>query len=242
MAQHDYEGAALRHFVPARELARWEVGIPDDDPRSLELALRLARALRLAGHTLAAEMLLEETSASADDRTDLFARSLVEHGRLHRARGRADAAVEAFHRAINRALSSGDPGLMIETYLELGELLTQQGREGKALEELAEGLLLSTKGEGELAVDGPRNLWSLLFRLAELHGRRGDHRRSLVLAERALFHARRGASAAGLARCHLLLGRLFAAEGRPELARENLTTARDPEISWPDGAEQARRL
>ena len=223
--QHDYETAALQHYKDAHRWARWRLRLDGADPRYLGLAIKLARALRLAGHLLSAEMVLYECADEARAHTSLHARHELESALVHRARDRLDEAEHALGRAIPRALTADEPELVIRIYLELADLLLARGQRRRALEELAEGALVVTKGDGDAATEGPPGLWQLVLRRAELLAADGSRPAALRTAERALHLSRGENSLVGQAHCHLALGRLLAQQRETETARRNLTTA-----------------
>lgn len=216
----------MEHFLRARDWARWELGIPDDDPRAIRIATQLARSLRMARHFLSAEATLQEVIEAACDEPNLLAEVLAETGRLSHAQGKTEQANQAFHLALSHALGCGDSDLLVSVYLELAELLVEENRPEQALEELTEGVLLATKGDGETATDGPVDLWRLLLRTAELRSQQGECAVARDLISRALFHARREGSLEGQAHSHLLVGRMAVEQGQSEPGRGSLNMAR----------------
>lgn len=56
----DHDGAALDFYKVAVHCARWEMLLPDEDPRYLELSVKLGEALLRSGHKLSAEVVFKE--------------------------------------------------------------------------------------------------------------------------------------------------------------------------------------
>ena len=61
----DHETAGLAHYRRADYVARWRLLRAEDDERSLELSLKIAEALLMAGHAKGAEVILKGVVGSA---------------------------------------------------------------------------------------------------------------------------------------------------------------------------------
>lgn len=207
-ASLDDVGAAI-HLRRALRVARWELLLEPDSPRCLQLAFQLSEALRYAGDSMSAEIVLKEVVEFANHVPSTGARIWRSLARLERNGGRHHEAESAMRRAVGLAVRSGDGSLLTEMYLELGRVLAQREDWGATAAELEEGTLLVTGGEGWQADRAPRGFWRLLVDTASLYSRQGLHLHAMELARNALAHAQREPSLLGQARTHYLLGNLF---------------------------------
>jgi len=204
----DDVGAAI-HLRRALRVARWELLLEPDSPRCLRLAFQLSEALRYAGDSLSAEIVLKEVVEFAGRVPVTGARIWRSLARLEREGGRHHEAEAATRNAVGLAVRSGDGALLTEMYLELGRVLTQREDWGATAAELEEGTLLVTGGVGWQADSAPPGFWRLLADTASLYSRQGMQLHAMELARNALAHARREPSLVGQARTHYLLGSLF---------------------------------
>ncbi|MBI5482727.1 MAG: protein kinase [Deltaproteobacteria bacterium] len=217
-AQQAFDDAgAMMHFQRAWELARWMVlrGEEDAEPAMARLGLVLGEAMRFAGDLVGAEGVLRETLERCGNNRVIAARVWRLLGHLA-ANGwqQIDRGREHMRTALGHALRSGDPALMAEIYMDLAGMLQRQGDNRAALEELQEGLLMVTAGEGPRAGQAPDLTWRMVVRLGELALAMGQAQTALGYAEAALFQAERVGSPVGAARSHVLLGDALAAQRR----------------------------
>jgi serine/threonine-protein kinase len=214
-AQQAFDDAgAMMHFERAWELARWMVlrGEEDAEPAMARLGLVLGEAMRFAGDLVGAEGVLRETLERCGDDRTIAARvwrslgQLAANGWQQIERGR-----EHLRTALDHALRSGNPGLLAEIYLDLAGMLQRQGDNRAALEELQEGLLMITAGEGPRSTEAPDITWRVVARMGELALALGKAQNALGYGEAALFQAERVGSPVGAARSHVLIGDALAA-------------------------------
>ncbi|MEZ4365152.1 MAG: protein kinase [Kofleriaceae bacterium] len=219
--QLDELGAAeiyQRALVAVRDALR--VGGDDGDDLAgdfVEVSAKLADALRARGDLGLARGVLGE------------ARTWAEGPRAEAAIDRAMAAVAAaeddhpgaatlLRRAIGKAISGGATNLVVELYVDLANVLVDQGDRAGARRELAEGLDIVTFGEGTTAAGGPSNLWQLIKRKAMIVAALGDFTRALALGEAALAQAQRVEARVAVARTATLLVQLAEHGGQRPLA------------------------
>jgi serine/threonine-protein kinase len=203
------DGGAMMHFQRGWELSRWMVlkGEENAEPAMAHLGLLLGDAMRFAGDLVGAEGVLRETLERCGGNRTIAARvcralaHLAASGWKQEERGRAEMRTALAH-----ALRTGDRDLIAEIYLDLSTFLQRQGDLRVASEELLEGVLLVTGGDGPAATVGPESLWRLVLRLGELALSLGDAEKALEYAEAALMQAKRVGSPVGAARSHVLMG------------------------------------
>jgi serine/threonine-protein kinase len=206
----DDADAAL-YYRRALQVARWELLRDEADPQLLELALRVATTLRFSGNPIAAEMILKEALAAAADQPALRARLLRCLAWLHHGRGERSEAVVQMRTALRFAIFAGDRDLLTDSYTDLGRLLCAQGATHLATEELDEGILMVTSGDGPTTRDAPAGFWRLVLQLAETQLDEGAVEASLKNATAALDQALRSHDRLGEARCHFHLARCLGA-------------------------------
>lgn len=215
----DDEGAE-RWFRHALARARTLVERKEADKDLLvQAGLRLALTLRYAGKIIDAEQMLRETLSlgPGDARAEADARRGL--ARLAYAWDQPAAARQELHAAIKAGWRTGDPGLLVELYLELGEVLVRAGDPEGATQELQEGLDTVTCGDGIDAQQGPAELWRLLWRLGELHLGGGRLREALEIGKHALRWASRAQTPVARIKVQHLLGKVHAALEEPQVAR-----------------------
>jgi eukaryotic-like serine/threonine-protein kinase len=208
------DGGAMMHFERAWELARWMVlrGEEDAEPAMARLGLVLGEAMRFAGDLVGAEGVLRETLDRCGNNRVIAARvwrslgHLAANGWQQLERGR-----DHMRTALGNAVRSGDPGLIAEIYMDLAGMIQRMGDNRGALDELQEGLLMVTAGEGPRADKAPDITWRMVTRLGELALSMGQAQTALGYAEAALFQAERVGSPVGAARSHVLIGDALAA-------------------------------
>jgi serine/threonine-protein kinase len=199
-----------RHMVQTKEAPK-EVLI--------QAGLRLALTLRYAGKIVDAEQTLREILrlGKGDARAEADARRGL--SRLADAWDQPAAAQHELHGAIRAAWRAGDPGLLVELYQELAEVMARSGDAEAAERELREGIDSVTSGEGMAARSGPPQLWRLFLSLGELlHLDQDRQAEALACGRRALQWARAHGSPEGLIKAQKFLGLLYKALGQPRLA------------------------
>jgi serine/threonine-protein kinase len=211
------DAGAVTHYGRAWEMARWALlgGEDDAEPVMARVGVLLGDAMRYAGDLAGAEGVLRETLECC--RGDAAHAAAAWRALAHVAAAGSkepQRSREYVRTALGHALRSGDRQLVAEIYLDLCTFLQRDGDVAAAIEELTEGVLLVTGGEGPGAADGPPILWRLLARLTELCLGRGATKDALRYAEHALAHAQRVGSPVGAARTHALLGDVLTAAGR----------------------------
>ena len=221
----DLDSAANIHYRRALDVGRWELRLKDDDPQLLEIKRKAGHALRMSGHLIAAEVMLEEALAGANGQGALRANLLLELARLDTARCRLDDANARVTEGLKAAILVGDRDLMIELYLELAELLEALERREQAVSELNEGILLVTGGGTPEVNAEILGLWRLLHRLGTLQDRLDRVHEAVITAHQAVLQARGEGSLRGEATCLLWLGRLLMEQDERDDAREHMARA-----------------
>ncbi|HEY3358368.1 MAG TPA: protein kinase [Polyangia bacterium] len=218
-AQQAFDDAgAMMHFQRGWEMARWMVlrGEENAEPAMARLGLVLGEAMRFAGDLVGAEGVLRETLERCGEDRAIAARvcralaHLAANGWNQQERGH-----EHLRHALAHALRTGDRALIAEMYLDLAMFLQRKGDVKGAADELLEGVLLVTGGEGPTAAEGPDVLWRLVLRLSELALSLGQPQKALGYVEAALGQAQRVGSPVGAARSHVLMGDVLAMLKRP---------------------------
>lgn len=206
-----------RALAAARQLM-----LADDDSSSrirfVTLSVKLADALRVSGQVSLARGLVEEAKWHSRGAPRLEAQLLQASAHLYACEQKHDPAIDSLHRGIGLAIHAGDMELLAELYLDLSSMYMGKGEPERAITELREGLDLVTMGEGAEAQDGPKILWRLLLRMAQLHSSADRMAHAVQLAERALVHARRIRSRIGSARVQTLLASFYDQMGDLRLA------------------------
>ncbi|MDY0004895.1 MAG: AAA family ATPase, partial [Polyangia bacterium] len=203
------DAGAVVHFKRALQVARWELLLDERDPTCLDLSLRLGEALRYSGDLLGAQMVLGELVQSASGHPATRARALRALALLLQARGDPATALETMQQAVREAFFASDPTLLNQIYMDLGRVLELSGDGERALQELSEGVLMVTNGDGAEAPQAPDSFWRLLGQISELYFRKGELTAALQSAHAALWQAERAGSKVGAARCNFLLGRCY---------------------------------
>jgi serine/threonine-protein kinase len=212
---------AANQYRHALQIARWKLLIDEADEVCLDLALRLGNSLRYSGDILAAEMVLKEALEHATKDPAWHARLLHSMALLNLSKGKHAEAMETMQYAVRQAFFSARPALLNQMYIDLGKVLDQAGLGMRAAEELAEGVLVVTSGDGPEAQKAPVSFWRLLAQLAELQFRQGDAEEGYKTASSALHQAERQGSRIGQARCHYLMARCLDSMSRTEAADEH---------------------
>jgi tetratricopeptide (TPR) repeat protein len=193
---------------------------------ALTAAIKLADTLRLVGNLALARGVIDEARFLCDGTSRALEAQLRRvQGYVLQAAGDSERALAALREAIGIAMTAGSLELVAALYLDVATVHGKKGDTGEAARELQEGIDFVTMGEGVKARSGPRSLWRMACRLAELQtgqGRRGD---AIATATCALRHAMRVHSTAGRGRANGLLARLHEAEGDLKLAARHRAAA-----------------
>lgn len=190
-------------------------GEPTDRMRDmLTAAIKLAEALRLCGDFTLARGVLEEAGLLCDgSHRALEAQLKRAQAHLALAVGAPDRALAPIREAIGLAMTTGSLELLAALYLDVATVHARRSDPEEAARELLEGIDFVTVGEGVKARSGPRSLWRMAARLAELQLATGRRREAVVIAQHALRHALRAHSAVGRGRVNSLLAQLYEQDG-----------------------------
>lgn len=216
---------AANQYRHALQIARWQLLIDESDEVCFDLSLRLGNSLRYSGDAVAAQMVLNEAIEHATNDPAWHARLLHSLALLELSRGDATEAMETMQYAVRQAFFSARPALLNQMYIDLGKVLDQAGQGMRAAEELAEGVLVVTSGDGPEAQKAPVSFWRLLAQLADLQFRQGEAEEAYKTVSSALHQAERQGSRIGQARCHYLMARCLDRMGRSEAADEHHAVA-----------------
>ncbi len=192
----------------------------------LTAAIKLADTLRINGDYVLARGVLEEASLHADG-THRALEAQLKRAQAHLllATGDASRALVPVREAIGLAMTTGSLELIAALYLDVATVHMRSGNTEEAARELQEGIDFVTMGEGVKAKSGPRSLWRMAVKLAELLQATGKRRDGLVAATHALRHAMRAHTAVGRGRCNTLLAKLYEHEGDLKAAARHRAAA-----------------
>ncbi len=224
-AQLDDAGAADLY---QRALAASRGALANGDLPPAELvatSIKLAEALRATGELALARGVLHEAETWGDQGSRLTAQLLRASGQLAAAESEPSGAVPYLQRAIGAAIASGDGDLIAESYLDLASILVRVGKGRHAARELEEAIDMVTLGEGMRSSRGPKQLWRLILKLAQIAVADGDLKRSVELGEIALARAQRAGARAGAARTESLLAAGYDKLGNPAQAEKHRRAA-----------------
>lgn len=225
--QLDDVGAA-RCYSQALACARAALVSGDLGPPELvAIAIRLAEMLRATGELALARGILHEAESWGDQGPRLQALLVRAIGQLVAAERDPSAAVPYLQRAIGAAIATGDGELIADSYLDLASVLIRLGKGAVAASELEEGLDMMTLGEGARTPRGPRNLWKVVLKRAQIAAADGDHAVAAEQAEIALAQAQRVASSVGVARSRSLLATAYEKLGNQMIAERHRRGAVD---------------
>ncbi len=212
---------AIALFERALKSAR-QLMLSDDDMKSrirfVTLSVKLADALRVCRRFSLARGLIEEARGHSNGTPRLEAQLLQAAAHLHAGEKKFPLAIDELKRGIGMIIPIGDMEILAELYLDLSSVFMDKGEPERALEELHEGINLVTLSEGVAAERGPKLLWRLVLRLAQLYSSTNRMKHAVQLAERALAHARRTRSRVGSARAQTLLASYYEQLGDLRLA------------------------
>ena len=221
---------ASRHYQRGLEAAR-SLMLANDGLASQRLfamlSLRLAGSLRAAGDLVLARGVLEDAVSHCDRGSMSAAEIAAEAMAVHEAEGDVDQAIDAARRAIRELIPHGRRDLLTDIYVSLSRLHLQRGDATTALEELAKGVDVVTRGGAFQAMDPPHNLWRLLLHTAQLRASVGDLPDAIRAAEHALDHAHRATSRQGAARAHAALALLYRRVPNEPMTRRHRQAAID---------------
>ena len=227
----DDEGAGLIHYPRALHVARWELAPALDGEHFFELSLKLAHALRRAGHLLGAEEALAGAMDFVEASAAHKARCQTALGQVQAAASRPAEAVEL----LRQVIGAPPPGLPPETlpaaYLELAWLRWDADDPTAAEQLLARGAREVHSGQR----------WRLLLELARARGEAGVDS-GVETAREALVAARKSGSAVGQARAQALLGLLLGSAGERHASEDCLAAAAVSFLALGDRRETARNL
>jgi len=212
---------AANQYRHALQIARWQLLIDETDEVCLDLSLRLGNSLRYSGDAVAADMVLKEALGHATNDPAWHARLLHSTALLELSNGDATEAMDTMQYAVRQAFFSARPALLNQMYIDLGKVLDKAGQGMRAAEELAEGVLVVTSGDGPEAQKAPVSFWRLLVQLADLQFRQGAAQEAFQNVSAALNQAVRQGSRIGQARCHYLMARCLDRMNRTEDADEH---------------------
>jgi tetratricopeptide (TPR) repeat protein len=205
----DDHGAAVM-YRRALEAARRALAVDDDDARLadyLGASVKLADALRALGELAPARGVIDEGLARCDGAHRAHEAQLLRaQAHVTQAQGALDKAMATLRQAVGVAMATGNLELVAALYLDLATLHARRGDKAEARRELEEGIDVVTLGEGLPASGGPRVLWRMGARLAELLHGQGQRREAITAGLHALRHADRVEAALGRARVNSLLG------------------------------------
>ncbi len=220
----DDSGAAY-HFQQALQVARYRLLYEPDHEVCLELTLRLAQTLRFSGDAQGSQLVLKDALIVSEPNPPMHARLLKILALVFLDRAAANEAVRTMEQAVRSAIMGMDPELLNEMYIELGKVLSGLGKWSTASEELTEGVLLVTGGDGPQSSAAPRNFWRLLSQLAEIQAHEQAPEQAVSTAQHALHQAQREDTLIGQARCHHQLSQLLDQMEREGAAEEHHASA-----------------
>lgn len=216
----DDSGAAY-HFQQALQVARYRLLYESDHEVCLELTLRLAQTLRFSGDAQGAQLVIKDALLVSEPNPPLHARLLKTLALVFLDRAASNEAVRTMEQAVRSAILGMDPELLNEMYIKLGKVLAGLGKWSTASEELTEGILLVTGGDGAKSQSAPRSFWRLLSQLAEIQFHEKASDLAVATASDALLQAQREDTLIGQARCHHQLSQLFDRMDREGAAEEH---------------------
>jgi len=220
----DDSGAAY-HFQQALQVARYRLLYEPDHEICLDLTLRLAQTLRFSGDTQGAQLVLKDALLVSEPNPPLHARLLKTLALVFGDRAASNEAVRTMEQAVRSAILGMDPELLNEMYIELGKVLAGLGKWSTASEELTEGVLLVTGGDGPKSESAPKTFWRLLSQLAEIQSQQQEMDQAVATAYHALHQAQREDTLIGQARCHHHLSQLLDRMDREGAAEEHHLSA-----------------
>lgn len=220
----DDSGAAY-HFQQALQVARYRLLYEPDHEVCLELALRVARTLRFSGDSQGAQLVLKDALLVSEANPPAHARLLKTLALVFGDRAASNEAVRTLEQAVRSAILGMDPELLNEMYIELGKMLAGLGKWSTASEELTEGVLLVTGGDGPQSESAPRTFWRLLSQLAEIQFQEQTPDQAVATAYHALSQAQREDTLIGQARCHYQLSQFLDRMDREGAAEEHHSNA-----------------
>jgi serine/threonine-protein kinase len=190
-------------------------GDPADRMRDmLTAAIKLAEALRQSGNFTLARGVLDEAGMLCDGtHRALEAQLKRAQAHLALAMGAPHRALAPIREAIGLAMTTGSLELLAALYLDVATVHARDGEPDEAARELLEGIDFVTVGEGVAARSGPRSLWRMAVRVAELQATAGRRREAIATAQLALRHAMRAHAALGRGRANALLAQLYEQDG-----------------------------
>jgi eukaryotic-like serine/threonine-protein kinase len=220
----DDSGAAYQ-FQQALQVARYRLLYEPDHEICLDLTLRLAQTLRFSGDSQGSQLVLKDALLVSEPNPPMHARLLKTLALGFADRAASQEAVRTMEQAVRSAILGMDPELLNEMYIELGKMLTGLGKWSTASEELTEGVLLVTGGDGPQSQSAPRSFWRLLSQLAQIQFQEQAADQSVATAYHALDQAQREKTLIGQARCHHQLSQFLDRMDREGAAEEHHSSA-----------------
>ena len=215
------DAGAIALYQRAHAIARQLMLAEIDGPHRINfvvLSVKLADALRVNGQLTLARGIVEEAKASSRGAPRLEAQLLQASAHLNVCEHRYSDAIEALDRGIGLVIPVGDMELLAQLYLDLSSVYIRNQNHDKAVKELREGIDVVTLGEDPESTEGPKLLWRMLLRLAQLHSSAERLPQAVQFAELALIHTRRTRSRIGSARVQSLLAGYYEQIGDLRLA------------------------
>jgi len=219
------DSGAAHHFQQALQVARYRLLYEPDHEICLELTLRLAQTLRFSGDSQGSQLVLKDALLVSEPNPPMHARLLKTLALVFGDRAATKEAVQTMEQAVRSAILGMDPELLNEMYIELGKMLVGLGMWSTAAEELTEGVLLVTGGDGPESQSAPRSFWRLLSQLAEIQFQQQAADQSVATAYQALHQAQREDTLIGQARCHHQLSQFLDRMDREGAAEEHHASA-----------------
>ena len=221
--EHFDDAGASRTLRAAMERCRMVHllgGSDEAQPLLVRIALALGVTLRYQGDLSAAEVVLREATQLAQEHKDRRAITEARRAlaRVYALSGRPERARDEISQALKASLSLGDPELLCECYLELGEVVATLSSPEAAAEELEEGVLLVTQGDGPAIESGPEALPRLLVRLASLRMQLGAREKAIRLVGHAARLVEKSINEVARARIRALGAQVMHAAGNHEEA------------------------
>lgn len=213
--------SAAEFFKKAVDVARWKLLLPEHSTDFLKLYWKLGEALYAAGDALSARMVLASAGTTTAP-SDISARIKRTLAQIRMGEEMPTKALDLMEKAVGEAIQVGDPTLITELYLDLGNLLSHMGLLRQAASELAEGLDMVTAGQDLHEIPGKVGLWRLLLALGVLSVSATADAQTLKQAERwaaqALSVAQQHGVLVGMARAFALMAEIKRLQGRREEA------------------------
>jgi len=216
------DAAAAGLFHRALNAARRVLSDTSDNSAQLqlvEISIRLADSLRVAGEIGLARGILDEATDGCKNAPNLKAQLLCASAQLRATEGDIDGSIALYREVIALAIPRMTFGILTDAYLDLATMCLRAGNATEAITELEEGIDLITMGEGPKTKRAPEKFWRLLLRLSQLYGAKGEVRKAIELGKNAARLAQQSKSVIGAARSYATLAGLHEQVDEVEQAR-----------------------